>query len=69
MNICVFNKEKWRYGTRSILTWSETVKIDRAVNFDLVRAGQNVPASVSPQLLKKIETLDLLYGHYNELTL
>jgi hypothetical protein len=49
MNICVFNKEKWRYGTRSILTWSETVKIDRAVNFDLVRAGQNVPASVSPQ--------------------
>ena len=48
----------------------QTVKIDRAVNFDLVQAGQNWPASVSPQpFIEKIETLDLLYGHYYELTL
>ena len=56
MNICVFNKEKWRYGTRSILTWSEPDKMCR-------------PLYLHNPLLKKIETLDLLYGHYNELTL
>jgi len=49
---------------RTKLTNAETDKIDQC------RDGQNWPGFVSPQpFIEKNETLDLLYGQYNELTL